>query len=115
MTSILHIAGYWHKKVGRSSCMRGSPAQGKSLTPRALARRKPLGFSPGGQALVGLSQLSLTGHATGKCYSGYMEKAPKDEQRISIRFPLAVLAVLRALAKQPEGSFNGEVIWALRG
>jgi hypothetical protein len=43
-----------------------------------------------------------------------MEKQEKGEQRISIRFPLEVLAVIRALAKQHERSFNGEVIWALR-
>jgi len=35
-------------------------------------------------------------------------------RRISIRFPLDVLAVIRALAKKHERSFNGEVIWALR-
>jgi hypothetical protein len=39
----------------------------------------------------------------------------KSEQRISIRFPLDVLAAIRALAKQDERPFNGEVIWALRG
>jgi len=38
----------------------------------------------------------------------------KAERRISIRFPLDVLAALRSLAKQHERSFNGEVIWALR-
>ena len=43
-----------------------------------------------------------------------MEKREKGEQRISIRFPLDVLAVIRTLAKQHERSFNGEVIWALR-
>jgi hypothetical protein len=43
-----------------------------------------------------------------------MEKQKNSEQRISIRFPLAILAVIRALAKQHERSFNGEVIWALR-
>lgn len=43
-----------------------------------------------------------------------MEKQKKGEQRISIRFPLDVLTVIRALAKQHERSFNGEVIWALR-
>jgi hypothetical protein len=43
-----------------------------------------------------------------------MEKAPKDEQRISIRFPLEVLNAIRALAKRHERSFNGEVVWALR-
>jgi hypothetical protein len=43
-----------------------------------------------------------------------MENTPKGERRISIRFPLDVLAVIRALAKQHERSFNGEVVWALR-
>ncbi|HEV8193122.1 MAG TPA: Arc family DNA-binding protein [Ktedonobacterales bacterium] len=43
-----------------------------------------------------------------------MEKQRKDEQRISIRFPLDVLNVIRTLAKKHERSFNGEVIWALR-
>ncbi len=43
-----------------------------------------------------------------------MEKAPKGEQRISIRFPLDVLDAIRKLAKKHERSFNGEVIWALR-
>ena len=43
-----------------------------------------------------------------------MEKQEKGEQRISIRFPLDVLAVIRTLAKKHERSFNGEVIWALR-
>jgi hypothetical protein len=43
-----------------------------------------------------------------------MEQAPKGERRISIRFPLDVLAAIRALAKKHERSFNGEVIWALR-
>jgi hypothetical protein len=43
-----------------------------------------------------------------------MKQAPKDEQRISIRFPLDVLNMIRKLAKQHERSFNGEVIWALR-
>ena len=38
----------------------------------------------------------------------------KSERRISIRFPLDVLAATSALAKQHERSFNGEVIWALR-
>jgi hypothetical protein len=42
-----------------------------------------------------------------------MENTPKGERRISIRFPLDVLAVIRALAKQHERSFTGEVIWAL--
>lgn len=43
-----------------------------------------------------------------------MESTQKAERRISIRFPLDVLAAIRALAKQHERSFNGEVIWALR-
>jgi hypothetical protein len=43
-----------------------------------------------------------------------MEDTQKGERRISIRFPLDVLAVIRKLAKQHERSFNGEVIWALR-
>ncbi|HUY79780.1 MAG TPA: Arc family DNA-binding protein [Ktedonobacterales bacterium] len=43
-----------------------------------------------------------------------MEDTSKGEQRISIRFPLDVLAAIRALAKQHERSFNGEIIWALR-
>jgi hypothetical protein len=43
-----------------------------------------------------------------------MENTPKDETRISIRFPLDVLRVIRTFAKQHERSFNGEVIWALR-
>jgi len=43
-----------------------------------------------------------------------MENAQKGERRISIRFPLDVLAALRSLAKQHERSFNGEVVWALR-
>jgi hypothetical protein len=43
-----------------------------------------------------------------------MQNEQKSERRISIRFPLDVLAVIRALAKQHERSFNGEVIWALR-
>ena len=43
-----------------------------------------------------------------------MENTQKGERRISIRFPLDVLAAIRALAKQHERSFNGEVIWALR-
>ena len=38
----------------------------------------------------------------------------KSERRISIRFPLDILAAIRTLAKQHERSFNGEVIWALR-
>jgi hypothetical protein len=42
-----------------------------------------------------------------------MSDTPK-EQRISIRFPLDVLAGIRDLARQHERSFNGEVIWALR-
>jgi hypothetical protein len=43
-----------------------------------------------------------------------MEGTQKGERRISIRFPLDVLAMIRTLAKQHERSFNGEVIWALR-
>lgn len=43
-----------------------------------------------------------------------MENTEKAERRISIRFPLDVLAAVRALAKQHERSFNGEVIWVLR-
>jgi hypothetical protein len=43
-----------------------------------------------------------------------MENTPRGERRISIRFPLDLLAAIRALAKQHERSFNGEVIWALR-
>jgi hypothetical protein len=43
-----------------------------------------------------------------------MENTSKGERRISIRFPLDVLATIRTLAKQHERSFNGEVIWALR-
>ncbi len=43
-----------------------------------------------------------------------MENAPKGERRISIRFPLDVVNAIRALAKQHERSFNGEVVWALR-
>ena len=43
-----------------------------------------------------------------------MENTPKAERRISIRFPLDVLAAIRSLAKQHERSFNGEVVWALR-
>jgi hypothetical protein len=43
-----------------------------------------------------------------------MEDTRKGETRISIRFPLDVLAAIRALAKKHERSFNGEVIWALR-
>ena len=43
-----------------------------------------------------------------------MENTQKGERRISIRFPLDVLTVIRALAKQHERSFNGEVVWALR-
>ena len=43
-----------------------------------------------------------------------MENTQKGERRISIRFPLDVLATIRALARQHERSFNGEVIWALR-
>ena len=43
-----------------------------------------------------------------------MENTQKGERRISIRFPLDVLAAIRALAKKHERSFNGEVVWALR-
>jgi hypothetical protein len=43
-----------------------------------------------------------------------MENTERGERRISIRFPLAVLAAIRALAKKHERSFNGEIIWALR-
>lgn len=43
-----------------------------------------------------------------------MQDTSKGERRISIRFPLDVLAVVRTLAKKHERSFNGEVIWALR-
>ena len=43
-----------------------------------------------------------------------MDDTPKRERRISIRFPLDVLALIRTLAKQHERSFNGEVIRALR-
>jgi hypothetical protein len=43
-----------------------------------------------------------------------MENAPKGERRISIRFPLAVVAARRIPAKRHERSFNEEVIWALR-
>jgi hypothetical protein len=43
-----------------------------------------------------------------------MDKETKNEQRISIRFPLDALEAIRKLAKQHERSFNGEVIWALR-
>ena len=43
-----------------------------------------------------------------------MENTQKAERRISIRFPLDILAAVRTLAKQHERSFNGEVIWALR-
>lgn len=43
-----------------------------------------------------------------------MDKPPQDEQPITIRFPLDVLAVIRRLAKKHERSFNREVIWALR-
>jgi hypothetical protein len=42
-----------------------------------------------------------------------MDETPKRERRISIRFPLDVLDVIRHLAKRHERSFNGEVIWAL--
>jgi hypothetical protein len=43
-----------------------------------------------------------------------MKNTTNSEQRISIRFPLDVLDAIRALAKQHERSFNGEIIWALR-
>ncbi len=43
-----------------------------------------------------------------------MDTPQKGERRISIRFPLDVLAAIRALAKKHERSFNGEVVWALR-
>ncbi len=43
-----------------------------------------------------------------------MQNTQKGERRISIRFPVDVLAAIRALAKKHERSFNGEVIWALR-
>jgi hypothetical protein len=43
-----------------------------------------------------------------------MENTSQGERRISIRFPLDVLAAIRALAKKHERSFNGEVLWALR-
>ncbi len=43
-----------------------------------------------------------------------MENTSKGETRISIRFPLDILAAIRVLAKKHERSFNGEVIWALR-
>jgi hypothetical protein len=43
-----------------------------------------------------------------------MDTLQKGERRISIRFPLDVLAAIRALARKHERSFNGEVIWALR-
>jgi hypothetical protein len=43
-----------------------------------------------------------------------MQTTQKGERRISIRFPLEVLAAIRTLAKKHERSFNGEVIWALR-
>jgi hypothetical protein len=43
-----------------------------------------------------------------------MDNTQQGERRISIRFPLDVLAAIRALAKKHERSFNGEVIWALR-
>jgi hypothetical protein len=43
-----------------------------------------------------------------------METTQQGARRISIRFPLAVVAAIRALAKQHERSFNGEVMWALR-
>jgi hypothetical protein len=43
-----------------------------------------------------------------------MENTQQRERRISIRFPLDVLAAIRTLAKKHERSFNGEVVWALR-
>ena len=45
---------------------------------------------------------------------GYMANTEQGERRISIRFPLDVLAAIRALAKKHERSFNGDVMWALR-
>jgi hypothetical protein len=47
-------------------------------------------------------------------YNEYMENTSQGERRISIRFSLDVVAAIRALAKQHERSFNGEVLWALR-
>ena len=43
-----------------------------------------------------------------------MENTPQGERRLSIRFPLDVVAAIRALAKQHERSFTGDVLWALR-
>jgi hypothetical protein len=43
-----------------------------------------------------------------------MENTAKGERRISIRFPLDVIVVIRTLAKPYERPLNGEVIWALR-
>ena len=43
-----------------------------------------------------------------------MENTEKSERRISIRFPLDVLAAIRARAKKHERSFNLEIIWSLR-
>lgn len=47
------------------------------------------------------------------CYNGYMDKR-QEEKRISIRFPLDVLQGIRAMAREHERSFNGEIIWILR-
>ena len=60
-----------------------------------------------------ISGLAAVDVSSCMCYNGYMNDTPK-EQRISIRFPLDVLAGLREAARQHERSFNGEVIWALR-
>lgn len=38
----------------------------------------------------------------------------QQEKSISTRYPTDVLEAMKALAKQHERSFNGEVIWALR-
>ncbi len=38
----------------------------------------------------------------------------KKEQRISIRFPLDLLELIRQQAQSYERSFNGEVIWLVR-
>jgi hypothetical protein len=43
-----------------------------------------------------------------------MTDTPKQEQSISIRFPLEVLQGLREAARAHNRSLNGEVIWALR-
>jgi hypothetical protein len=43
-----------------------------------------------------------------------MDETHKGETRISMRFPLEVLNAIRALARNHERSFNGELIWALR-